>query len=211
MQPAARAGVSLQDCYFARPSPGTSILLGHRHPSTRALLACRLSTRSDASLSLLRERFLLSYLGKFRDTVLARAVRLRGERALAALRRRVQAVGLGTRLGLLAALQGVDDLDNGFGREVLLWSAKITYVVVVVDLDHGRIRTGTEALDLDNGKFLARVRLARVHTEALLDRAEHRVGAAATELARRGGAHLDKVLADRRTTLAKHTYRLNIV
>ena len=73
---------------------------------------------------LLRERFLLSYLGKFRDTVLARAVRLRGERALAALRRRVQAVGLRTRLGLLAALQGVDDLDNRFGREVLLWSAK---------------------------------------------------------------------------------------
>ena len=46
--------------------------------------------------------------------------------------------------GLGAGLKSLEKLDGGFGGQVL--------VVVVVDLDHGGVDAGTEALDLDEGE-----------------------------------------------------------
>jgi hypothetical protein len=46
--------------------------------------------------------------------------------------------------GVSAGLKSLEKLDNRFGSKI--------FVVVVVDLNHGGIDTGAEALDLDKGE-----------------------------------------------------------
>lgn len=90
------------------------------------------------------------------------------------------AAGHGARLGDLADVAGAlpqrgQQALGGLGRQVL--------VVVVVDLHHGRVDAGAEALDLDEGEEPVRGRVARLDAQALLDRLDDGVGAAAAELA----------------------------
>lgn len=75
-----------------------------------------------------------------------------------------------------ARLQSVEKLDGGFGSKVL--------VVFVVDLDHGGVDAGTEALDLDEGKQAVGGGLALLNAEVLGDGLDDGIRAAATQLAR---------------------------
>lgn len=142
-------------------------------------------------------------LSKVRHAVLAGSVRLRRQRALLARGRRVQAAVLRPPLGLLATLQGVEDLDHRLRRQVL--------VDVIVDLDHRRVRARTETLHLDHGELLVLGRVADGDAQPLLDRLEHRGGATAAKHARRRGAYLHKELAHGRSGSDGCTYRLYIV
>lgn len=72
-------------------------------------------------------------------------------------------------------LEGVEQLDGGLGGEVL--------VVVVVDLDHGGVDAGAEALDFDEGEEAVLGGLALLDAEVVGDGLDDGVGAAAAELA----------------------------
>jgi hypothetical protein len=75
-----------------------------------------------------------------------------------------------------------------------------TYVKVIANSHHRRIRASTQALHLDERKLAVLGRLSRRDLEVVLDGVEDGVGAATTEHARGGGAELNKVLADGRST-----------
>lgn len=76
---------------------------------------------------------------------------------------------------LRGRLQGFEEPDSGFRGQV--------FVVVVVDLDHGGVDAGAEALDFGEGEEFVRRRLARVNAEVGADGFHDEVGTAATELA----------------------------
>lgn len=80
---------------------------------------------------------------------------------------------LGTGGGRLLK-RGEQGLD-GLGGQVL--------VVVVVDLDHGGVDTGTQALDLDVGEETVLGGVAGGDAEVLVDGLDDSVGAATAELA----------------------------
>lgn len=69
-----------------------------------------------------------------------------------------------------ALLESLEELDDGLGGKVL--------VVVVVDLDHGSVDAGTEALDLDEGEETILGGLALLDAEVVLDGLDDDVGAA---------------------------------
>jgi hypothetical protein len=75
-----------------------------------------------------------------------------------------------------------------------------TYVKVIANSHHRRIRASTQALHLDERKLAVLGRLSRRDLEVVLDGVEDGVGAATTEHARGGGAELNKVFADGRST-----------
>lgn len=60
-----------------------------------------------------------------------------------------------------AGLEGLEELDDGLGGEVL--------VVVVVDLDHGGVDAGAEALDFEDGEEAVSCGLALLDAEVVLD------------------------------------------
>jgi hypothetical protein len=74
-----------------------------------------------------------------------------------------------------AGPEGVEQLDGGLWGEIL--------VVVIVDLDHGGVYTGTEALDLDEGEEAVGGSLSLLDSEVLLDGLDDDIGAAAAKLA----------------------------
>lgn len=76
-----------------------------------------------------------------------------------------------------ALLQGRQQRLDRLGRQVL--------VVVVVDLDHGRVGAGAEALDLDEGEEAVGGGLALLDAQVLRDGLDDGVAAAAAELAGR--------------------------
>ena len=82
-------------------------------------------------------------------------------------------LGVGAGGGLL---EGGEQLLGGLGGQVL--------VVVVVDLDHGGVDAGAQALHLDEGEEPVRRRLPLLDPQLLLHRAYDLVAAAASELAR---------------------------
>lgn len=132
---------------------------------------------------------------------LARQVRGAGA-VLARLAARVDGAGLGD-LGVVdgglavddgdAGAEGIDELPGRLGGQVL--------VVVVVDLDHGRVDAGAEALDLEVGEEAVGRRLALLDAEVLLDRLDDGVGAAAAELAGGRCAGLNEEFADGRAVV----------
>lgn len=83
--------------------------------------------------------------------------------------------GRGGLTGGSTLLEVLEQLGDGRGRQVL--------VVVVVDLDHGGVDAGTQALDLDKGEEAVGRGLALLDAELLLDGLDDDVGTAATELA----------------------------
>lgn len=80
-----------------------------------------------------------------------------------------------TRRGVDAVLERLEQLDRGLGREVL--------VVLVVDLDHGRVDAGAQAFDFDEGEEAVGGGLALLDAEVGFDGVDDGVGAAAAELA----------------------------
>lgn len=96
--------------------------------------------------------------------------------------------GLRAWLDLFSVAELVDDVDHGLWGEV--------FKVVVVDLDHGSVGAGTEALDFDQGKLLVLGGLTGLDAELSLESLEDLCGATAAEHARGGGAELQKVLSD---------------
>lgn len=82
---------------------------------------------------------------------------------------------LGGLAGGGAVLEVLEQLGDRLGRQVL--------VVVVVDLDHGGVDAGAQALDLDKGEEAVGGGLALLDAELLLDGLDDDVGAAAAELA----------------------------
>lgn len=94
-----------------------------------------------------------------------------------------QGTGLGqlllvdlARRGVDAGLERLEQLHRGLGGQVL--------VVLVVDLDHGRVDAGAQALDFDEGEKAVGGGLALLNAEVGLDGLDDGVGAAAAELAR---------------------------
>lgn len=81
--------------------------------------------------------------------------------------------GAGGGSGLL---QGSEESLDGLGGQVL--------VVVVVDLDHGGIDAGAQALDLNVGEEAVLSCVAGGDTEVLVDGLDDGITTAATELAR---------------------------
>ena len=73
--------------------------------------------------------------------------------------------------GLGAGLEGLEELDRCLGGEVL--------VVVVVDLDHGGVDAGAEALDFDEGEEAVGGGLALLDAEVGCDGLDDGVGTAA--------------------------------
>lgn len=104
---------------------------------------------------------------------LRRQVRLAG--AVLAGLAAAEGTGRGELAGGGAGLEVLEQLDDGLGSQVL--------VVFVVDLDHGGVDAGAQALDLDKGKEAVGARLALLDAEVLLDGLDDDVGAAAAELA----------------------------
>jgi hypothetical protein len=80
-------------------------------------------------------------------------------------------LGGGAACGRSTLLEGREELDGGLGGEVL--------VVVVVDLDHGGVDAGAEALDLDEGEEAIGGGLALLDAEVGLDGLDNGVRAAA--------------------------------
>lgn len=72
--------------------------------------------------------------------------------------------------------QGADKLDGGLRGKIL--------VVVVVDLNHGSVNAGAEALDLDKCEEAVGRGLALLNAKLLLEGLDNDVGAAAAELTR---------------------------
>lgn len=72
-------------------------------------------------------------------------------------------------------LQSSQERLGGLGREIL--------IVIVVDLDHGGIDTGSKALNLDKGEEAVLSGVTRSDSEVLSDGLDDLVTAAATELA----------------------------
>lgn len=70
-------------------------------------------------------------------------------------------LGEGLRGVLSVSLETLEKVDDGLGCEVL--------VVVVVDLNHGGVDAGTQALDLDEGEESVLGGLALLDAEVLLD------------------------------------------
>lgn len=66
-------------------------------------------------------------------------------------------------------------MDGGLGGEIL--------VVVVIDLDHGGVDAGAEALDLEEGEEAVLGGLATLDAQVASDGLDDGVGAAAAELA----------------------------
>lgn len=83
-------------------------------------------------------------------------------------------LGGGGRRGA-GLLEGSDEGPGGLGGQV--------FVEVVVDLDHGRVDAGAQALDLDEGEEAVLGRLALLDAELLLDRLDNGVAATASQLA----------------------------
>lgn len=137
------------------PSPVPVLLLGSNHPHN-TLLQIRPELLNTPRL-----------LGKvcLSLAVLARLSSAQGSGAgdLDVLRS-----GAG-RLG--AGLESREELDGGLGGQVL--------VVVIVDLDHGRVDAGAEALDLDESEEAVRSGLALLDAEVVDDGLDDGVGAAA--------------------------------
>ena len=72
-------------------------------------------------------------------------------------------------------LEGSEEGLDGLGGQVL--------VVVVVDLDHGGVNAGTQALDLDIGEEAVLGGVAGGDAEVLVDSLDNSVGTATTKLA----------------------------
>jgi hypothetical protein len=85
-------------------------------------------------------------------------------------------------LGGLALFAGLEKLDGGFRCEA--------FVVVVIELDHGGVGAGAEALYLPEGEKTVRGSLALLDVQVLLDRlldllgAAHHTGGRSAELGR---------------------------
>jgi hypothetical protein len=79
------------------------------------------------------------------------------------------------RRGVDAGLERLEQLHRGLGREVL--------VVLVVDLDHGRVDAGAQTLDFDEGEEAVGGSLALLDAQVGLYGFDDGVGAAAAELA----------------------------
>jgi hypothetical protein len=79
-------------------------------------------------------------------------------------------------------------------RDDIYWAIQ-TYIVVVVDLHHGSVDAGTQALDLAESKQLVLRRLAKLDAQLLLNGVDDRVRVA--KPARRARADLHVVLAHR--------------
>ena len=73
-----------------------------------------------------------------------------------------------------AVLEGLEQLHGSFWGQI--------FVVLVVDLDHGGVDAGAEALDFDEGEEAVGGCLALLNTELGLDSFDNGVGAAAAEL-----------------------------
>lgn len=71
-------------------------------------------------------------------------------------------------------LEGLEEVDDRLGRQVL--------VVVVVDLDHGGVDAGAQALDLDEGEEVVLGRVAGGDAQVVGDGLDDLVAAAAAEL-----------------------------
>lgn len=87
--------------------------------------------------------------------------------------------GLGRQL-VDGSLQRIEELYDSLRSEIL--------VVVVVDLDHWRVDTGSQALDLAKSEHTVRGSVSRLDLEVVLDRLHDGVGVA--EHAWGGGTHL---------------------
>lgn len=72
-------------------------------------------------------------------------------------------------------LEGSEESLDGLGGQIL--------VVVVVDLDHGGVNAGTQALDLDVGEEAVLGGVAGGDAEVLVDSLNNGVGTATTKLA----------------------------
>lgn len=94
-----------------------------------------------------------------------------------------------------AGPQGVEQLNGGLWGEVL--------VVVVVDLDHGGVDAGAEALNLDEGEEAVGGGLSLLDSEVLLDGLDDDVGAAAAELA---GCLYERMSAEGPSLLLYHVF-----
>jgi hypothetical protein len=70
----------------------------------------------------------------------------------------------------------LEEVLHGGGGEIL--------IVVVVDLDHGGVDAGTEALDLENGEETVGSGLALLNSELLLNGLDDNIRSAASKLAR---------------------------
>lgn len=97
--------------------------------------------------------------------------------------------------------QGADKLDGGLGGKVL--------VVVVVDLNHGGVDAGAEALDLNKCEKAVGSGLALLNTKLLLEGLDNNVGAAAAELAR--GLQIDIRLAGVNANIRGHKLKRTVV
>ena len=76
-----------------------------------------------------------------------------------------------------------------------------TYIVLIVDLDHGRIRTCTKAFNLNHSKHLIRSCVTRLDTEMVFDGFKNSRGSTAAQHARSRRANLHEKLADGRTEI----------
>lgn len=76
----------------------------------------------------------------------------------------------------VSLLEGIQQANDGFRREV--------FVVVIIDLQHGSIDTGTEALDLKEREELVGRCLAIMEVEVFGYGSPNGVGANSTKLAR---------------------------
>lgn len=110
---------------------------------------------------------------------------LRGKVCQASTVLAVFSAAKGTRLG---NIDGGRISSSGLGSEglekVLDGSRGKVLVVVVVNLDHRGVDTGTEAFDLEDGEETVGGGLTLLNAELLLDGLDDNIGAAASKLAR---------------------------